>query len=115
MNLGNPPTLLALAWPTATAHSDLANTVVAMIPADASVSAQNTLVPHLSHRRSIYQYPYGSDQSDYVVLDTSGFIYPFTDQQAYDQSVRDLQSSGQFRTIFARDGYLVLQCATPGP
>ena len=115
MNLGNPPTFLALAWPTATPHSDLANTVVAMIPANASVSAQNTLVPHLSHRRSIYQYPYSADQSDYVVLDTSGFIYPFTDQHAYDQSVRDLQSSGHFRTVFAQDGYLVLQRATPGP
>ena len=115
MNLGNPPTFLALAWPTATAHSDLANTVVAMIPADASVSAQDTLAPHLSHRRYIYQYPYGVEQSDYVVLDTAGFIYPFTDQSAYDQSVRDLQSSGHFRTVFARDGYLVLQRATPGP
>jgi uncharacterized membrane protein len=115
MNLGNPLTFLALAWPTATAHSDLANMVVAMIPADASVSAQDTLAPHLSHRRYIYQYPYGADQSDYVVLDTTGLIYPFTDQQAYDQSVRDLQSSGQFRTVFARDGYLVLQRATPGP
>jgi len=115
MNLGNPPTFLALAWPTATPHSNLANTIVAMIPADASVSAQNTLVPHLSHRRSIYQYPYGAEQSDYVVLDTAGFIYPFTDQHAYDQSVRDLQSSGRFRTVFARDGYLVLQRSTPGP
>jgi len=115
MNLGNPPTFLALAWPTATAHSDLANTVVAMIPADASVSAQDTLAPHLSHRRYIYQYPYGVEQSDYVVLDTAGFIYPFTDQSAYDQSVRDLQSSGHFRTVFARDGYLVLQRATSGP
>jgi len=112
MNLGNPPTFLALAWPTATAHSNLANTVVAMIPADASVSAQDTLAPHLSHRRYIYQYPYGVEQSDYVVLDTAGFIYPFTDQHAYDQSVRDLQSSGQFRTVFARYGYLVLQRAT---
>jgi len=49
------------------------------------------------------------------VLDTAGFIYPFTDQHAYDQSVRDLQSSGRFRTVFARDGYLVLQRSTPGP
>ncbi len=114
MNLENPPTFLALAWPTTTAHSDLANKVVAMIPADASVSAQNTLVPHLSHRRYIYQFPYGAEQSDYVVLDTAGFIYPFTDQHAYDQSVRDLQSSGLFRTVFAQDGYLVLQRATPG-
>lgn len=114
MNLGNPPTFLALAWPTATSHSNVGNTVVAMIPADASVSAQNALVPHLSHRRYIYQYPYGAEQSDYVVLDTAGFIYPFTDQHAYDQSVRDLQSSGHFRTVFARDGYLVLQRATPG-
>jgi uncharacterized membrane protein len=112
MNLGNPPTFLALAWPTATPHSDLANTVVALIPADASVSAQNTLVPHLSHRRFIYQYPYDAQLSDYVVLDTAGFIYPFTDQSAYDQSVQDLQSSGQFRTVFAQDGYLVLQRIT---
>ncbi|HET9981029.1 MAG TPA: DUF2079 domain-containing protein [Ktedonobacterales bacterium] len=108
VNLTNLRQVTFWAGPTATAHSDLADSVVALIPADASVSAQNTLVPHLSQRRYIYQYPYGVDQAEYVVLDTKGYIYPFASQDDYNRSVQALLASGQFTTIFDMDGYLVL-------
>jgi uncharacterized membrane protein len=113
VNVGALPQVSFWAWPTATTHSELAGAVVALVPAEASVSAQDTLVPHLSQRRYIYQYPYGADQAEYVVLDTKGYIYPFTDQDDYDQSVRFLLDDDSFATIFDLDGYLVLQRA-PG-
>ena len=112
VNFSNLPQVTFWAWPTATAHSELADSVVALIPPDASVCAQNTLVPHLSQRRFIYQYPYAADQADYVVLDTKGYIYPFANQDDYNQSVRDLLASGNYTTIFDLDGYLVLQRAS---
>ena len=86
---------------------------MALVPDEASVSAQDTLVPHLSQRRYIYQYPYGADHAEYVVLDTKGYIYPFTNQDDYDQSVKSLLDNDSFTTIFDLDGYLVLQRA-PG-
>ncbi|MGE5335674.1 MAG: DUF2079 domain-containing protein [Nitrososphaerota archaeon] len=105
----HPPQIMVYAWPVVTAHSNLANTVTARIPPGASVSAQDVLVPHLSQRRYIYQYPYRVYQADYVVLDTTGYIYPFTDQDEYDASVRELLNSGQFDTDFDQDGYLILR------
>jgi uncharacterized membrane protein len=115
--LGDFPSKRYFYWPDTTAHTQLFSKVAALIPANASVSAQDTLVPHLSQRHFIYQYPYMDTQSDYVVLDTSGNIYPFPLKSAagtaeYKQSVQDLLNSGQFRVIFSQDGYLVLQHIT---
>jgi uncharacterized membrane protein len=106
----------AFRWPTQTAHTRLFTKVAALIPANASVSAQDELVPHLSHRHYIYQYPYMVEQSSYVVLDTKGDLYPFAvgsqGTHQYQQSVQDLLHSGKFHVIFQRDGYLVLQRIT---
>jgi uncharacterized membrane protein len=115
-SLADLPGTNAFVWPTQTAHTRLFAEVAALIPANASVSAQDTLVPHLSHRRHIYQYPYMAEQSSYVVLDHQAVIYPFAltpqGQNDYDQSVEDLLHSGKFRVIFQKDGYLVLQRIT---
>ena len=114
---GDFPSKRNFFWPETTAHTQLFSKVAALIPANASVSAQDTLVPHLSQRHFIYQYPYMANQSDFVVLDTSGNIYPFPLKSAaglaeYKQSVQDLLNSGEFRVIFSQDGYLVLQRIT---
>ncbi|HET8912524.1 MAG TPA: DUF2079 domain-containing protein, partial [Ktedonobacteraceae bacterium] len=47
------------------------------IPPDASVATQTSLVPHLSERKSIYLFPYATGNTDYILLDASGYIYPF--------------------------------------
>ena len=115
--LGDFPSKHYFSWPQTTAHTQLFSKVAALIPANARVSAQDTLVPHLSQRHYIYQYPYMALNADYVVLDTTGNIYPFPLMSAaglaeYKQSVQDLLNSGQFRVIFSADGYLVLQRIT---
>jgi uncharacterized membrane protein len=115
-SLADLPGTNAFVWPTQTAHTRLFTEVAALIPANASVSAQDTLVPHLSHRRHIYQYPYMAEQSSYVVLDSQASIYPFTltsqGQNDYNHSVDDLLHSGKFRVIFQQNGYMVLQRIT---
>jgi uncharacterized membrane protein len=112
-DLNDLPGTSSFSWPELTPHRALADTVVSLIPAGASVSAQDMLVAHLSHRRAIYQYPYMAAESQYVVLDTLGYIYPFTNQNAYNQSINALLTSGQFTVIFNEDGYLVLQHIPP--
>ena len=47
-----------------------------VIPADASVSASNKLLPHLSHRREIYLLTMKSD-ADYVAIDLSTYLGQF--------------------------------------
>ncbi len=55
-------------WPHVTAHDALAQRFIEMIPASASVSAQSTLVPHISERTNIYQFPYDDDNANYIFL-----------------------------------------------
>jgi uncharacterized membrane protein len=44
--------------------------LLALIPADASLSAQDNLIPHLAHRRTLYVFPsLGEPPAEYVVLD----------------------------------------------
>ncbi len=116
--LGDLPHRPNFSWPVVTPHAQLFTKVAALIPPNASVCAQDTLVPHLSHRHYIYQYPYRALQSQYVVLDLQGNIYPYArntaaGQNAYDQSVRNILNTGDFRVIFSEDGYLVLQRLNP--
>ena len=46
------------------------------IPADASVSASNALLPHLSHRRQIYLLTL-KDDADYVAIDLAAYLGHF--------------------------------------
>jgi uncharacterized membrane protein len=47
-----------------------------VIPADASVSASNALLPHLSHRRQIYLLTL-KDDADYVAIDLAAYLDHF--------------------------------------
>jgi uncharacterized membrane protein len=89
-----------------TDHHRRAAAVIAQIPPDAAVSAQDRLNPHVSGRRTLYIYP-RVDDADYVFLDTTGSAWP---QHPADlrRSVDDLLA-GDFGVAAADDGYLLLQ------
>ena len=107
---GFSPIATGFEWPQVTAHDRLGERIAAMIPANASVSAQSDLVPHVSHRHFIYMYPYMANQSDYVFLDVTGNLYPyFTAPQIYFHTVTSLLGSGQYHIVTAQDGYLLLK------
>lgn len=113
---GYLPFARGFAWPQQTAHAELANSFLPLIPPEASVSAQSDLVPHVSHRRYIYMYPYRAAQSDYVFLDVTGNLYPYgTQPQQYFATVSALLASGQFHVVAARDGYLLLKRGAAPP
>jgi uncharacterized membrane protein len=106
---GYLPFSTGFVWPQATAHTRLADELLAKIPDNASVSAQADLVPHVSHRRAIYQFPYRAADSDYVFLDVTGDLYPYTEQPlAYFQQVQALLDTRAFHVAAAEDGYLLL-------
>jgi hypothetical protein len=67
---------------TLTEHHDLADQVVAAVPADAGVAAQDALISHLAHREHIYDYPWipreERENVDYLVLDRQLNAYPFS-------------------------------------
>ncbi|WIG57612.1 MAG: hypothetical protein OJF49_000357 [Ktedonobacterales bacterium] len=95
-------------WPQTTAHTRIADEMLPLIPANASVSAQAALIPHISQRRYIYQFPYKANNVDYVFLDITGETYPFVSADQYFATVRALLLSQEYHVVAARDGYLLL-------
>ncbi len=94
--------------PVVTAHARMADSLIKLIPASASVSAQDTLVPHLSQRHFIYQFPYNATEAEYVLVDTLGPVYPFTTCAAYSSSVASVLQDSDYHVIAAEDGFVLL-------
>ncbi|HEX8035889.1 MAG TPA: DUF2079 domain-containing protein, partial [Ktedonobacterales bacterium] len=103
-------------WPEQTAHTRLADRLLPLIPPNASVSAQAALVPHVSHRRFIYQFPYKAypaSEADYIFLDVTGDLYPYGLQpQLYANIVQTLLDRHTYHVVAAQDGYLLLARGT---
>ncbi len=95
-------------WPSPSAHTKLLPTVLGIIPDDAAVAAQAELVPHLSQRTLIYQFPDGIAQADYIVLDSKSDYYPEPDWAHYQDAVQALMHDPQYVVLYDHDGYLVL-------
>ncbi|GCE25303.1 hypothetical protein KDA_07870 [Dictyobacter alpinus] len=123
---GQLPVSIGFQWPQASAHDELAQKFIHMIPEDASVSAQTKLVPHLSHRKNIYMFPYAVDTkltgeryadklADYVLLDVTGDIYPYFESQQYITQVKSVLAAGNYGVLAAQDGYLLLKRGLPAP
>jgi uncharacterized membrane protein len=112
---GQLPLTQGFIWPQVTTHTALAQKFVDMIPANASVSAQSNLVPHISHRSNIYLFPYQDMTSDYVFLDVTSEFYPYFGSFAYTTEVKKLLLSGDYGVLAADDGYLLLQKGLKAP
>ncbi len=80
---GTLPLSPGFVWPQQTAHVALAQSFLRQIPPKASLSAQSSLVPHVSHRTNIYLFPYADMSADYVFLDVTSDIYPFFSSSDY--------------------------------
>ncbi len=105
---GSLPFSQGFTWPQVTAHDQLAQRFVDMIPPSASVSAQSNLVPHISERTNIYMFPYGNDRADYIFLDVTNYTYPLYSGQ-YNQHVNQILLGGNYGIVAAQDGYLLLK------
>ena len=80
---------------------------MALIPADASVSAQSGLYPHIAHREKAYFFPAIND-ARYVFLDVTGPSYPLSVEELYTET-QSLLNSQEYAVLAAKDGYLLLE------
>ena len=93
-----------------TEHHRAAQGIMAQIPPEAVVSAQDRLNPHVSGRRTIYIFP-RVDDAEYIWLDAAGPAWP--------QHPSDLRKivaellADDFGVAAADDGYLLLQRGAP--
>jgi uncharacterized membrane protein len=91
---------------TITAHHRHAATILAQIPQEAKVSAQDKLIPHVSSRETVYIFPRVEDAGT-VLVDVTGPAWP---QHPNDlrNSVAELLDQAGFGIAAASDGYLLL-------
>ena len=91
-------------------HDRLAATIIAQIPADAKVSAQDKLDPHVAGRPTIYIFP-RIDDADTVFVDVTGPAWPQHPNDLY-ATVQTLLA-GDFGVAAGLDGYLLLRKGLP--
>ena len=89
-----------------TAHDRRAAAIIAQIPPDAKVSAQDRLNPHVSGRETVYIFP-RIDDADTVLVDVTGPSWPQHPNDLH-ATIQGLLSSG-FGIAAADDGYLLLR------
>jgi hypothetical protein len=84
---------------------------LAMIPADAPVSASSRLTPHLAFREKAYWYPDLND-AEYVAVNLDKpdeEYYPFPSADAYRASVQQLRENADWELIYDKKNMLLFK------
>jgi uncharacterized membrane protein len=104
---GMTPLAYDFAWPQFGEHERIGHQLIEQIPADAAVSAQNHLNPHLTQRKKVYIFPRLED-AEYALIDvtTHSYVDPV---EAFHTAVRDLLIDPDFGVVTATDGYILFQ------
>jgi uncharacterized membrane protein len=94
---------------TADAHDAASRDAVALVPADAPVSATNALGAHLSERERIFSFPV-LREATWVAVDTRRLTYldSLRPERAR-PALAALREDPEWRLVFARDGVLVFR------
>jgi uncharacterized membrane protein len=98
-----------------TPHLETLAATLRTIPADAAVSAQNRIVPHLAHRPFVYVFPdmgpAGTIRARYVVVDRTMEPWPL-DAAGFAAGLAALPARG-FAPIAEQDGIVVFRREAP--
>ena len=82
-------------------------TALSIIPEDASVSAQDNIAPHLSHRKTIYHYPQVED-SRFVVLSPTLSSFPFSKEEIKEE-IRKYRESEEWLEVGGSDDIIIFE------
>jgi hypothetical protein len=83
---------------------------LSIVPADASVVAQTSVAPHLSHRIFLYQLAPDAPPADYVIAVEGRSTWPVATFQGIRALLDERQRLG-YRVVFEQDGWIVLRSA----
>ncbi|HCI81330.1 MAG TPA: hypothetical protein DHW02_16750 [Ktedonobacter sp.] len=113
---GTMPFSKGFHWPSPNSvHNQIGESIIQMIPPNASVSAQSNLIPHVSERKYIYQFPYQDETADYIFLDVTSDISPYINSSDYINEAKSVLIHGHYGIVVAHDGYLLLKRGLPPP
>ena len=80
---------------------------LALVPPDASISAQDDIVPHVATRSEVHRWPDGSDTDDYVLLDADGAAPNVTIPGALVAAARGLREGPGFEVLLDEAGVIL--------
>jgi uncharacterized membrane protein len=93
----------------ANAHDAAARRGLALIPADAPVSATNTLGAHLSERKRIFSFPV-LEEASWIALDERRLSYlDSLNPERSPAAVAALRRDPRWQPVFAEDGVLIFR------
>ena len=87
------------------ARREAVREALSLVPADAVVAAQSGLVPDLTQRKMITEFPGGWEAAEWVVVDIYGFRTGPVVDAGYEDALAALRT--RFVAVYARDGVLV--------
>jgi uncharacterized membrane protein len=90
---------------------EIVRSLMAQIPPEASVSAQDELLPHLSHRREIYLFPTIED-ADYILMDRLGSTYPL-ETEDYEVFWQAAQDPFEYEKVYDDNDFILLRREEP--
>jgi uncharacterized membrane protein len=95
-------------------HDRITRQALDLIPADAVVSASNSLGAHLSARRRVLSFPHLLDAEWVAADETSPGYADRIAPVAYARALARLRRDRRFRLVFERDGVLIFRRAPSG-
>jgi uncharacterized membrane protein len=84
------------------------NRLLKTIPADARVSAQSCLAPHLAFRDYIFHYPFIGNANYIALLPTEENKYPY-DDVTYQKAIDDFLASRKWKVFAKNEVVLILR------
>jgi uncharacterized membrane protein len=99
--------LLSPRWYALTASDRTGREALRVIPADASVAAQDAIVPHLSRRARIYPLRAGVIATDYVIASRSLNCWPYAGWGEIAVLLEEKRRAG-YAPVFERGDWIVL-------
>ncbi len=99
-------------WTGSSPHATRLAPLLERIPAQAVVSAQSNVFPHLSTRPAIYVFPHVGE-AEYVVADVAGTSAPLPPDRLFGAASR-LLDDPSFELLAADDGFLLFRRTTSG-
>ena len=94
-------------------HARLGYSVMARIPAGASVSTQSPFIPHLANRRELYHFPYVHG-AEYVLVDAWASQWPLNSAE-WNRAQDELLANPAYQLISREDGYELFKRMSPLP
>jgi uncharacterized membrane protein len=98
-----------------TAHDRAVDRVIAAVPNGTALSAQSGLLPHLSQRRDVWEFP-RLENAEYVIVDRTAWRTSQADDAGYERTLHSLPSLG-YCPVLTDDGVTLYRrsgaCASP--